>query len=615
MTEDRHFHPSRDDIEWAEGFKALNSLLKLCKSSEKAALLLSTCRNAYLTVNALFAELQVVLGGASDPSALRGASELILRGAESKRIWERVGRALQVLHEFELKRAVWTNREGIWKDIESASSRLEQADRLAKDRAAIFLGAPKINDRGDGWWHELLAIDLRSQPHLGQYFELLDQVFNILHCSAELGRCVASDLDSDPQASLNLAAGGVDRDEPQVLNRVLELTKDLATSCDWVTVETSDTLVIHLTGAYRRPRSSSGIDRITFPIVVVEDETFRSIAPSLGTLMREALYVAHARLNEKFKPNVAKPPMPEPFLIDLPQPEPTFQNGQVRAIEVERMRCAANSRPTDVVRVAIANLAVPYAEVNKKNLRLSKDIADDVTREVRRALVLAESNKCDVIVFPEYSVPSSMGAELLSAANQKNIVIIAGLDGKYRDEKLCDEALIAIPGEKIPHFQRKQEPSLEELSRDTFYCDGILRLFSNSPIGDFAVVMCSDWLQLSTLQAWKSEAPLPELLFVVARNPYTELYLNFAKADAVRLYTGIVIANICDAADGVNCEGSGAVMPMRGDQEVVGQTVEPGEGLLKGVSIYELSLHAIRARSRGKPEPGYLAVPPAAKRT
>ena len=150
-------------------------------------------------------------------------------------------------------------------------------------------------------------------------------------------------------------------------------------------------------------------------------------------------------------------------------------------------------------------------------------------------------------MFPEYSVPRSMEDKLLRLADTHKIVIIGGFEGYWKDGMLCNEVVIAIPGETTIHFQGKQKPSLDEERDDAFYKDGLLKLFCNSPIGTFSVIVCSDFMELSTLQVWKPDAPLPELLLVVSRNTHYDLFQKFAVTDAVRLYAGVAIANVNDA--------------------------------------------------------------------
>jgi predicted amidohydrolase len=317
---------------------------------------------------------------------------------------------------------------------------------------------------------------------------------------------------------------------------------------------------------------------------------------------------------ENFSPNIATLPMPPPFAIALPMPEPSFETGNIKPPKLKRVRCATDNMPTDTVRIAVANLAVQTDSLEGRNNQLPELDGRKVKDDVRLALQAAESNKCDGIVFPEYSLPSSMQDELQSLASRHNIVIIAGLEGQWVRGKVSDQAIIAFPGEQQPHYQRKQEPSLDEELRDSFYRDGEQKFFTNSPIGEFAVIVCSDFLQLSALHAWTSDGPIPELFFVVARNPYPELYKHLAIAEAVRFYAGVIIANVCATKESVSNDGSCVIVPQRDQQIIQGRDVSVEGSFLKTISIYEISLRSIRARTRGKPDTGYLAVPNSAKR-
>jgi len=68
-------------LEFAASWIALNRLITKCKGQERATLLLSTCRNAYMTANALFTELQVILGDGNQQFSLRAGAELLIKGS------------------------------------------------------------------------------------------------------------------------------------------------------------------------------------------------------------------------------------------------------------------------------------------------------------------------------------------------------------------------------------------------------------------------------------------------------------------------------------------------------------------------------------------------------
>lgn len=607
---------TREDVEWATDFKALYLLSERCSDSEGALLLLSTCRNAFLTVNALFVELQVLLGDARSSAALRGGCELMIQRAAPSKIKERFGRAMIPVREFEKKEAVWRARKSIWSDIDTAAKQLREQDLLAAERANNLLKMNNIAPDlwGDGWSFELLEINLAERQHLEAYFTDLRFVFTLLRCAVELGWHTANALNRDRQETLNFGNQIDSLDPRKSLDLVLKCATDLANACGWRLTTDSGQPAILIIRGYERPSNTPRVDSIILP----RQATFEYVNDAieqLGLLIREVLYFAHSKLCEKFDPNIGKPPMPPPFEIALPMPLPTLESGRGAPFELERVRCSMQEVQRDSVRIAVASMKVPLSMLSGRGLKIKPDKVESIKKDVRLALHEAQMKACQGIVFPEYSLPLSIAEEILELSSKHNLVIIAGLEGRWIDNELCGQALVAIPGERKVYFQCKQDPSLDEENRELFYRDGKLLFFVNSPIGDFSVVVCNDFRQIDYFQAWKSDGPLPELLFVVARNPYHEMFFDLAKADANRLYAGVVIANVREIGKDVTSEGSCVVVPRKDCQELSGERVTVEGNFVTDITVYDVSLHAIRARSRGKPVPGYFSVPRSAQRS
>jgi predicted amidohydrolase len=611
---------TKADIEYAEHFRALNSLLNRCERSEQAALLLSTCRNSYLTINALFAELQVLMGDAREASPLRSGCELMIQRADPVRIKDRFARAVLPVREFEKKQTVWRERRSIEADIQRAKQALADYDLLAAARIdRVLTKTNALYLTGGGWSRDVLALDLHDRPHLDRFHDALVRIFAILAGCTELGYHAAKvlELNSAPsdsvQTQLDLQTGVDDEQITQASELVLDLARALANHCDWEVAQTDGSLVVRISPGYERPSNAGQSSDVRLPVVPTPSAICEA-APELGAMIREALYLAHFMMCKEFEPNVARAPMPEPFVVSLPAPAPTSDKGVASPLKIDRIRCSIEA-PADAARIAIAHLTVPEEKLNLRSYRVADDVAEIVARDVRRAIQAAEAAQCRGIIFPEYSVPRLMLGELMELSERHRLVIVAGLEGDWVQGQLCDEAAVAIPGERRLHFQRKQEPSLEEEAGSAFLRDGELRLFMNSPIGDFSVVVCSDFLQMSTLQMWAAPAPSPELVVVTARNRYHELYTSFAIADAARLYAAVLIANVCDGPNGATCVGSCMVLPKRHSQVDHGVTATVAGEFIQAISIHDVPLRAIRARSRGKPEGGFLAVPANARRS
>ena len=611
MTE-ANVPPSHDDMTWARQLVALYRVLQACgPRSEDAALLLSTCRNAYLTVNALFTDLCVLLGDGHDSKVdLRGGAELLIQRADSTKLSERFGRATATVREYEKKAAVWRGRESLRATFESALGKLKEIDAEKADEVQRLLYSTKASKPAyeQGETTAFLQLDLQDRPHLHLYFDELDKCFAVLRACAALGMQVSRSLSV---TQLDLLER---KTEPASTRRmpdsIATLMTNVASACEWsVTAQT-----IEIVPGYVRPGRLS--PNVSVPIPSIETkEALSEASATLGGLIREALYYVHWRLSMRFTPNVGVARMPPPFEIELPSPTVKHADGECPSLILDPIRCGDMTVVSNTARVAIAHLALPVAKINLTTFGIeATEDRDHIARDVRLAVAAAKREDCKAIVFPEYSIPASMKPELMKLCADNNLIIVGGLEGDWSHRILCDPVAVAIPGESKLHFQNKQVQSLEETA--AFHRDNMLRLFTNTEIGHFAVVVCSDFLELHTHSAWSPNEVLPDVLFVVARNKHQELYVDFAKTDSYRLYTCVVIANVYDNKDGTTSNvGSCVVVPPGNNERLLNgaDTAVAGTYLTK-LSVYELPIHATRARSNGKPAPGFLAVPRSAQR-
>ncbi|WFU26759.1 hypothetical protein QA649_11280 [Bradyrhizobium sp. CB1717] len=616
MQSSGNFKPTREDLEFASSWIVLNRLITNCKGQERATLLLSTCRNAYMTANALFAELQVILGDGIQPSGLRAGAELLIKGATAAQpLKTHFGRAIQTIREYEKKGNVWSDRQVIWADIEQAKVEIDKLDPLSSSRVEVVLDTPaSASGNYEGQDRELLEINLQPRPHLDETFRRLDETFAVLKAAADLGFKTALALDRDPQEQLALVADTREQSADKAVAEITSCVLKLATACHWHSTENGAKRTIGLTSGHARPQMAGRADDVDLP-GQVNASNIEGIVSALGLLVREAMYVAHWKLCDFFQPNVAKPPLPPLFKIRLPFAVADQTSGSRSRTSVRVVRCSAPP-VADKVRIGLAHLAVPVKHLNTRSYAFDDQVAQDVADDVRRAIHAAAKDGCNAIAFPEYSLPNALTNEIHALANKESIVVIGGLEGSFQDGKLCARAIIAIPGESQPHFQYKQRPSLQEANGDAFFRDDQLSLFLRTPVGDFSVVVCSDFLELGTLQAWKHTTPLPDLVFVIARNDYPDLYVSMAKADAVRLYTCVAICNVLDdkESDAASLEGSCVIVPNRTKMELQASELAVEGRFLTGISVYEVPLHAPRARINGKPDQGFFAVPHTAQR-
>lgn len=611
------FKPTPADLEFAAAWIALNRLIVKCKGQERATLLLSTCRNAYMTANALFTELQVILGDGVQPPGLRAGAELLIKGTATAQLLKtHFGRAIQTIREYEKKSSVWNDRQLIWADIEQAKAEIDKLDTLSSSRVEAILDTPvSASGNYEGQDRELLEVNLESRPHLDETFRRLDETFAVLRAAADLGFKAALALDRDPQAQLALVTDPREQFGDEAVAEINSCVTRLVTACRWHSTEKERKRTVGITSGHTRPRMAGHADDVDLPCEV-NASNVEEIIGELGQLVREAMYVAHWKLCDFFQPNVAKPPLPALFKIRLPFPVAEQTPGSLARLSVRPIRCGADPAP-DSVRIGLARLAVPVKHLNTRSYAFEeRKIEQDVADDVRRAIHVAAQGRCRAVIFPEYSLPNSLANEIHALARKESIVVIGGLEGMTIGDKLCARAIVAIPGEGQPHFQCKQQPSLQEANGNAFFRDDNLSLFLNTPIGDFSVVVCSDFLELGTLQAWHHSKPLPDLVFVIARNEYPDLYVSLAKADAVRLYTCVAICNVLDdkKTDTASLGGSCVIAPNRTKMELQASEIPAQGNFLTGISVYEVPLHVPRTRISGKPDQGFFAVPRTAQR-
>lgn len=620
MTHNPRTKYTQQDAEWATTFEKLYLFLKGFRNSEAVTLLLSTCRNAYMTANALFVDLQVLLGDAQNPSGLRGGCELLSQKREAARVRERFGRAKQTVAEFESKLEVWNSRHQLLAQVRHELGRLAEIDPAAAVRLEALIDETQVPDPelADGWSVQLIKLDPAEQPHLQIYFDELSRLHGILRIATLLGLALADAIREEEPAQSDWITPGQQADPLNAKAaqlQVWEHVAKLADACGWHGREIDASLVVHVTRGYPRPTNAAQVDTVTVT-KTVDPILLREEADLVADLIRECLYFVHFKTCDFFHPNVGTAPMPDLFQIKLPPPGRTPMAGYSDRLKVEVERCSSRVAPPNSVKIALAHLAVPMGHLNQNSFRLDADLHTDIEGDARRAIIAAAEEGCQAVAFPEYSLPKRFCEGLLRFATEKNVVVIAGLEGEWLDnKKLRDRVVVAIPNEHRLHYQVKQFPSQDEPVFDSFFRDEKLHLFAGTPIGDFAVVVCSDFLQLTTLQAWQSDGPLPDIVFVIARNPYPDLYKSFAQADAHRLYACVAISNVLDRDGKATNAGSLVATPFRNEQLSSGRLVEVSGKFVSHIDVHTVPLGAIGSRGRGRPESGFFAVPRGAQRT
>ena len=145
-------------------------------------------------------------------------------------------------------------------------------------------------------------------------------------------------------------------------------------------------------------------------------------------------------------------------------------------------------------------------------------------------------------------------------------------------------------------------------------------VFRRTPIGTFAVIVCSDYLEVDILDSIRCCASELHLLVVCACNPHPDLFSHLGVADACRLYSYVAIANNCaSSGDPASASAKGSVIcePIRDSHSMVresGDTVALEgtslAGMVPAIQLFPLNLEGlVQGIRNAKPEHKFFPVP------
>ena len=325
-----------EDGAWARTFVTLYEFLATHPRSEDATLLLSTCRNAYLTVNAEFADIQALLGGAM-ASPLRTGLEMIDQGSlDGFKVRSRFDKALGTVAQIDEQERVWTTR----RDLHESILQLFDAYQTENELDAICIrDIVRGTDLGpsdpeDGRHAHLLRLDLSEQPHLRTHFEALKRLRDLLEAIARFGMSYADTIPATPlppaqPATLDLfadcivesASTSVPQSAQEPGSNGIPANRDLAfwaekigLGCEWATE--SDEAELRVTVEFKHPRPAA--DR--------EPTTDSTLTPQVKW-SRE-----RTRSRSSVKPSGAPTELPQPHS------SPTFRADRCRLCSTSSCR-------------------------------------------------------------------------------------------------------------------------------------------------------------------------------------------------------------------------------------------------------------------------------------
>ncbi len=536
--------PTSEDTEFAEVFCEVAEMVEKHTNPAKMILWLSTCRNHYLTINAQFFDIKRCFGHGAMPSPASIVAYELDRGRVAE-IVPHLSSLGECLAAYEEKSDCWSSRLEYRKFL---LEYLENAAGNTQVRIKNALFKVKTSDGDfDGeeyhWPAKYLELNDNEVPMLmGKHHALSIaalRVRGILDiCQAMV--CYARELQV---AAEELFAKAVDVNPAWI--KLLEAFSESKDNLQFVGSER---------GAAGPHHYQWNEKHLSLPVEAPSSEDFEVIVKDFGGMLDDIQRHVHELLLEHFRPNQARPPLPKIFKIDLTPPVE-----QRTKIELSATKHSFDQESAEEVVVAVASVGVPPECYKENETRLKDECRGKLRAAASVLLRKAAGAGAHVLVLPELFIPAAESGAFFKEVAKGNVICIAGVEGGRHERSGLDFNTVGVqfPGRPLIE-QYKYFPSKYE--HDRLFHKGGIHLFENTTIGNFAVVICSDYRESNVLDVLQRGAKQLDFLFVCANNPKPEHFRHMAIADSYRLYSTIVVSDSHATAGGAP-EGSCVVQP------------------------------------------------------
>ncbi len=550
---------------YVDGYFLLDGLLQHIEANRQgysvtgneARLLISTCRNHYLTINAVFADVRSLLvprSGASHQSLLAQLRDPSVQSRQKsyKKVEGAVSVACKAARE---KFNVWRRASNILNVIGRACDEFSPR-RHDRDAIQEILATPA--DAIDGEAIEdprYVALDSTAVPLLQAHERLLDHIVEYAENLLKLVKSIVAISAADPR---NLLFGDPMLEDWEVFYDCL------ATTCPILggTISSDGKSVELMAG-----------DQVT--LIKSDEPSHESVRALLASLtfVEDTL---ERQILQTFPPNTAKRRLPSIFRMELPMEHARASEKSLHAISTQVVDLNDGSHASFMVGCPGFGMPLGWYQ---EDIRRFTEIGRQQAIELLSAMLerIKATKCCRVLLLPEYFVPVSMQSDISRFCEEAECIAIYGLEAcnSPRDDgAVINEAIVDFSAHKdvLPPELREQsaraviskcfpskfEPKLETTSAVTVY--------RQTPIGSFGVVICSDLLEHNVIDAIH-RCPTPiNALFVIAMNPSPGIFEPIVKADAARLHCPVVVSANCvslSEPEMATAKGTGIAEPKR----------------------------------------------------
>jgi len=242
---------------------------------------------------------------------------------------------------------------------------------------------------------------------------------------------------------------------------------------------------------------------------------------------------------------------------------------------------------------SVANIQIETPDkffTNTKPPKLSPEAENKQKEKIYRFLKEAVAKGADLIILPELSTSQNICREMKEQFSDSHSIIVMG---SYYDDHSQNVSHILVDGNF--YGQIKNNPSYEE--KDYMRGANDVSVFINTPLGDFAVLICYDATDFSILAALQG---FTDFIICIARTRDVVTFRNIFSALTYLQYQYVIFCN--DAQYG----GSSFYLPFHGDRavDVLGQKNE-------GIIYREFDLEKLDEMRALPKKDGLFKYPPA----